>query len=198
MRARLAWLVGGFVLVALVVHRLLNRGVQTVEPLPGEAPVAAAPAPAEAAAPAPDAPVEEPPPADVAAAQEVWAAEMAELHEAAGPSEEIDHDALVAELTEGLAAAAADPGPAADDPAAGTAPAGDAGEDEDEDDDVAEGDPDERIEALRRKLEEARSGSAPGEPPLDDRRRSVHDAGRAALDAMRRAAERPPRGSDPA
>lgn len=74
--------------------------------------------------------------------------------------------------------------------AAGNGPAGASAAD-----DLATGDPDERIEALRRKLEAARE-TAPAEPPLDERRRSVHDAGRAAAEEMRRAAERPARGSD--
>ena len=46
--------------------------------------------------------------------------------------------------------------------------------------------PDERVEALRRKLDEARDGTPGEEPQLDDRRRSVHDAGRAAAETMRR------------
>lgn len=78
--------------------------------------------------------------------------------------------------------------------------------------DVTAGDPDERIEALRRKLEAARETSAretpapasepaafaaPAEPPLDERRRAVHDAGRSAADAMRQAGERPGRPEQP-
>ena len=79
-------------------------------------------------------------------------------------------------------------------------------------DDVVAGDPDERIEVLRRKLEAARvapaseppsapagpaAPAAPAEPPLDERRRAVHAAGRDAADAMRRAGERLGRSEQP-
>lgn len=57
-------------------------------------------------------------------------------------------------------------------------------------------------EELRRKLEESRSDEpAPAEPPaaepeasatgLDERRRAVHDRGRAAIDAMRARPDEP-------
>lgn len=166
MRSRLAWAIGGFVLVALVVYRFLAR-------VPAPAPDAAAAAEGESPA---------------AAGGDEAPEEASEASEAA-------------------------PEPASE---AATAVARD---------DVAPGDPDERIRALRRKLEEAREApplapepaeprlvpesasscpAEPVEPPLDDRRQAVHEAGRSAADAMRRAAERrdrpepPPGTADPA
>ena len=80
---------------------------------------------------------------------------------------------------------------------------------------VTDSDPDERIEALRRKLEAVRetptrespaptsatagpvAPAEPVEPPLDERRRAVHEAGRSAADAMRQAGERPGRSEQP-
>lgn len=70
------------------------------------------------------------------------------------------------------AAAPAEPRPVAPSPTLSLAPEPD--------------EPDERVEALRRKLDEARGVTRGEEPPLDDRRRSVHDAGRAAAETMRR------------
>ena len=79
------------------------------------------------------------------------------------------------------AAAPPEPRPAAPSPTLSLAPEPDEPDELDEPDE-----PDERVEALRRKLDEARDGTPGEEPPLDDRRRSVHDAGRAAAETMRR------------
>jgi hypothetical protein len=53
-------------------------------------------------------------------------------------------------------------------------------------------------EELRRKLEESRTDEAPSpeppgseEPALDERRRAVHDRGRASIDEMRRRGTKP-------
>lgn len=178
MKARLAWAGGGFVLVALLVYRFLTR-VPSPDVAPGDAPgaaVAAAaactPAPAAAPAPAPGA-----------------------LPTALGPL------APVFPFVPGPVAVGPEAPPPAAAPVLTLAPApADEPEDEaqpgGEADGSAEVDPDERIEALRRKLEEARGGAAAGEPPLDDRRRSVHDVGRSAAEAMRRTVERPSRPED--
>ena len=130
MRSRLAWAIGGFVLVALVVYRFLTR--------------AAGPEPVSAPVPAP-------------AAETTSEAPVAGSEAPETPADDAEQDS-------------------------------------------APGNPDERIRALRQKLEEAREAPparSPGEPaprpaeaPLDDRRRAVHEAGRGAADAMRRAAER--------
>ena len=171
MKARLAWAGGGFVLVALLVYRFLTR-VPSPDVAPGDAPVA--PPVVRTPAPAPS----EPP-----TALEPLAPVFPFVPHAAAAAATQPPPPVAPILT--LA-----PAPA-EEPEDETAPAGEA-------DGSADIDPDERIEALRRKLEEARGGAAADEPPLDDRRRSVHDAGRSAVEAMRRTVERPARPEDAA
>lgn len=182
--------------MALVVYRFLTRvpGVQTVPPAAeGAQSLAAEPAPAEPTpvaaepvAPAhgavPEAAVEAP--AADGPAGEVAVAEPDGPEEGAATAAMSPVDALArawarhAESAPGEGEDAVEPLSEEDE----------LGDPEDE----AAADPDERIEALRRKLQEARETSA-AEPPVDERRRSVHDAGRSAVEAMRRAAGRPAR-----
>jgi hypothetical protein len=173
-RTRLAWAFGGFVVFALVVYRFLTRG-----PAPAAAEQAAgAAATAAATAAAGDAAPEQSGPA---------AAEPVAEEPVAAPS----GTAVAGDETDASDGAAADAS--------------------DDDDDQVPGDPDERVAELRRKLElareaegqpapsvhtrEADSPAAPSEPPLDDRRRAVHDAGRTAAETMRRTADDPRRSS---
>jgi len=172
-KARLAWAGGGFVLVALLVHRFLTR-VPSPDVVPVDAPVAPPVTPPVVRTPAP-APSEPP------TALEPLAPVFPFVPHAAAATPPPPPVAPILTLA---------PAPA-EEPEDETAPAGEA-------DGSADIDPDERIEALRRKLEEARGGAAAGEPPLDDRRRSVHDAGRSAAEAMRRTVERPARPEDAA
>lgn len=183
MKARLAWAGGGFVLVALLVYRFLTR-----VPSPDVAPVAAPVAPAAAPAPAPSA---SPTTLEPLAAVFPFVPAAPGPVAAGGPGATPPPPAAAAPILTLAPAPADEPEDEAPPVAAVPAPVALVTEAADADEGSADVDPDERIEALRRKLDEARGGAGAAEPPLDDRRRSVHDVGRSAAEAMRRTVERP-------